>query len=118
MLSVLRRKAADSPWVGLLARKGQRGLLSLASPSPAERLSGLSKRRAFTYSGGTAPDSHRTSLLGPSWAPKAARTLSRVFAHTQPVQGHRDTESQRKIKILRVSVACKSCLAKREEQTG
>jgi hypothetical protein len=24
----------------------------------------------LTYSGGTAPDSHRTSLLCPSWAPK------------------------------------------------
>src|SRR6187200_2173029 len=95
MLSVLRRKAADSPWVGLLARKGQRGLLPVASPSPAARLSGLSKRRAFTHSGGTAPDSHRTSLLGPSWAPKAARTLSRVFAHTQlrratETQSHRE----------------------------
>jgi hypothetical protein len=26
----------------------------------------------LAYSGGTAPDSHRTSLLGPFWAPKAA----------------------------------------------
>src|ERR1700730_19121771 len=35
MLSVLRRKAAVSPWVGLLARRGQAVSLPAASPSPA-----------------------------------------------------------------------------------
>jgi hypothetical protein len=30
----------------------------------------LFKSSVLTYSGGTAPDSHRTSLLCPSWAPK------------------------------------------------
>ena len=58
MLSVLRRKSADAPWVGLLARRGK--LLPTASPSPVDRRpSGLSKRRTLTHSGGTAPDLHR-----------------------------------------------------------
>ena len=52
-------------------------LLPAASPSPARRLSGCSKQRAFAHSGGTAPDFHRTSLLGPKWAPRASGTVSR-----------------------------------------
>ena len=54
-----------------------------ASPSPADGPSGYSKRRAFTYSGGTAPDFHRTSLLCPSWAPKASEDAS-TPGHSAP----------------------------------
>ena len=79
-LSVARRKStAENPWVGLLARKVAnrcRADSRAASPSPAFGPSGYSKRRAFTHSGGTAPDLHRTSLLRPSWAPKAGRDAS------------------------------------------
>ena len=59
------------PWVGLLARKEQALGLQVASPSPELRTEWHSKRRAFTHSGGTAPDLHRTSPLCPLWAPKA-----------------------------------------------
>lgn len=38
-------------------------------PSQSFRLSGFLDRLA-DYSGGTAPEFHRTSLLGPQWAPK------------------------------------------------
>jgi hypothetical protein len=31
---------------------------------------------ALAYSGGTAPDLHRTSLLSPPWAPKASQVVS------------------------------------------
>src|SRR5205823_13540348 len=44
-------------------------------PGP-RRAEWCSKRRARTHSGGTAPDLHRTSLLCPSWAPKASKFLS------------------------------------------
>src|ERR1700747_317823 len=33
------------------------------------------RSRVLTHSGGTAPDSHRTSLLCPSWAPRQGRDL-------------------------------------------
>ena len=63
------QKGSRFTLAGLLARKGQHVCCrSLHLPQP-RRLSGRSKRRVFTYSGGTAPDLHRTSLLGPSWAP-------------------------------------------------
>jgi hypothetical protein len=54
-------------------------VLPVASPSPADTLSGCSKRRALTHSGGTAPDSHRSSLLCPSWAPEALTVISSAF---------------------------------------
>lgn len=47
-----------------------------ASPSPAAWPSGFSKQRAFTYSGGTAPDLHRTSLLCPNGHPSRGRMLA------------------------------------------
>ena len=74
-LSVVAESRPQNPWVGLLARKGESHFADslAASPSPADGPSGYSKRRAFTYSGGTAPDSHRTSLLCPSRAPKQDR---------------------------------------------
>ena len=49
--------------------------LPAASPSPANALSGF-RSRALTYSGGTAPDLHRTSLLCPPWAPEAFTVIS------------------------------------------
>ena len=49
-----------NPWVGLLTRK-ERVAKTTRGPLRLPRLSTewLSKRRAFTHSGGTAPDSHR-----------------------------------------------------------
>ena len=47
-----------------------------ASPSPVVAPSGSSKRRAFTHSGGTAPDLHRTSLLCPRGHPRQGGILS------------------------------------------
>ena len=47
-----------------------------ASPSPADGPSGYSKRRAFTHSGGTAPDLHRTSPLCPRGHPRQAGMLA------------------------------------------
>ena len=58
------------PWVGLLACGDSRVGCRVASPSPASRRVVI-EASALTYSGGTAPDLHRTSLLCPSWAPKA-----------------------------------------------
>jgi len=78
-LSVVAESRPQNPWVGLLAWKERIGHFAdsrAASPSPADGPSGYSKRRAFTYSGGTAPDFHRTSLLCPSWAPKASGDTS------------------------------------------
>lgn len=43
--------------------------LAPIQPSQSFRLSGFLDRLA-DYSGGTAPELHRTSLLGPQWAPK------------------------------------------------
>jgi hypothetical protein len=49
------------------------------------------KRRASTHSGGTAPDSYRTSLLCPCWAPKASRSCitNEVTSHKSQVTGHK-----------------------------
>ena len=58
-----------------------------ASPSPAAGPSGHSKRRAFTHSGGTAPDSHRTSLLCPRGHPRQDAILAQstlVHASRRP----------------------------------
>src|SRR5713101_4114512 len=55
-------------WVGLLARRC-RACSAAASPSPADGRV-VDRSSVLTHSGGTAPDSHRTSLLCPSWAPK------------------------------------------------
>src|SRR5215468_9327883 len=38
----------------------------------------LFEASVLTHSGGTAPDSHRTSLLCPSWAPRQGRELYHV----------------------------------------
>ena len=43
------------------------------------------KRRASTHSGGTAPDSYRTSLLCPWWAPKAEQELYHKPSHKSQV---------------------------------
>ena len=43
------------------------------------------KRRASTHSGGTAPDSYRTSLLCPWWAPKAEEELYHKPSHKSQV---------------------------------
>jgi hypothetical protein len=57
MLSVLRRKSAECA----LGRSPGSEVKNLAaSPSPVRRApSGLTKRRALSHSGGTAPDLHR-----------------------------------------------------------
>jgi hypothetical protein len=47
------------------------------------------KRRASTHSGGTAPDSYRTSLLCPWWAPKAEEELYHKPSHKSQVTGHK-----------------------------
>jgi hypothetical protein len=44
------------------------------------------KRRASTHSGGTAPDSDRTSLLCPWWAPKAEEELYHKPSHKSQVR--------------------------------
>jgi hypothetical protein len=67
-----------NPWVGLLARKVANALRIhrlLHLPRP-DRPSGYSKQRAFTYSGGTAPDFHRTSLLRPRGHPRPVQMLT------------------------------------------
>src|SRR5437868_1138557 len=75
-----------SRWVGLLAR----GVAAMVSCRPLHlpRLDAewSTKRRARTYSGGTAPDLHRTSLLCPSWAPK--RTTFVSFARGRGQEWH------------------------------
>src|SRR5262249_40817091 len=43
--------------------------LPAASPSPADGRV-VDRSGVLSHSGGTAPDSHRTSLLCPSWAPR------------------------------------------------
>src|SRR5260221_2452989 len=62
-----------NPWVGLLARKERitRGNSPAASPSPADRPSGSSKRRTFTHSGGAAPGFHPAFPLCPRCDPSA-----------------------------------------------
>src|SRR3954453_14579011 len=66
--SVVAESRPQNVWVGLLARRC-RACSAAALPSPAYRR-GVDRSSVLTYSGGTAPDSHRTSLLCPSWAPK------------------------------------------------
>jgi len=62
------------PRVGLLARGVKKEVFSrFTFPDPT--IEWLSKQHARTYSGGTAPDSHRTSLLCPLWAPQAFELL-------------------------------------------
>ena len=66
--SVVAESRPQNVWVGLLARRC-RACSAAASPSPADGRV-VDRSSALTHSGGTAPDSHRTSLLYPSWAPK------------------------------------------------
>src|SRR3982750_1793191 len=66
--SVVAESRPQNVWVGLLARRC-RACSAAASPSPADGRV-VERSSALTHSGGTAPDSHRTSLLCPSWAPK------------------------------------------------
>src|SRR5258708_5503083 len=56
-----------NPWVGLLARKVRIADVADSRPLHLPRLLAewCSRSDAFTHSGGTAPDSHRTSLLCP-----------------------------------------------------
>ena len=53
------------------------------------------KRRASTHSGGTAPDSCRTSLLCPCWAPKVGAGVtsrSQVTSHKSQSQVTTDND--------------------------
>src|SRR3569833_1388006 len=50
---------------GLLTWREDRVTAASASPSPSLRSSGLFEAVTLTYSGGTVPVLHRTSLLGP-----------------------------------------------------
>ena len=52
---------------------------------PGVQAEWLLKRRAWTHSGGTAPDSYRTSLLCPWWAPKAEEELYHKPSHKSQV---------------------------------
>ena len=70
-LSVVAESRPQNVWVGLLARRC-RACSAAASPSPAIRRV-VVRSSVLTHSGGTAPDSHRTSLLCPSRAPKLRR---------------------------------------------
>ena len=47
------------------------------------------KRRASTHSGGTAPDSYRTSLLCPCWAPKVEQKLYHKQSHKSQVTSYK-----------------------------
>ena len=69
----------QNAWAGLLARKVQsavaasrlwRTLLRITFPGTCRV---VFEAGDLAYSGGTAPDSHRTSLLGPWWAPEATQ---------------------------------------------
>src|SRR5207248_1042952 len=66
--SVVAESRPRNAWVGLLARRC-RACSAAASPSPAGGRV-VDRSSVLTHSGGTAPDSHRTSLLCPSRAPK------------------------------------------------
>ena len=74
-----RRKSTAEPLGRFPGSEGANRRLAdsrAASPSPAVRPSGYSKRRAFTHSGGTAPDLHRTSPLCPRGHPRQAGMLT------------------------------------------
>lgn len=60
-LSVVAESRPQNPWVGLLARKERIATCRFAAAFtfPGRRAEWLLKRRAFAYSGGTAPDLHR-----------------------------------------------------------
>src|ERR1051325_1211298 len=64
-----RRTFGSGSWLG-----GADRCLLTALPSPAAWPSGF-QSGVLSHSGGTAPDSHRTSLLCPSWAPKQENGL-------------------------------------------
>src|SRR3954453_19407997 len=66
--SVVAESRPQNVWVGLLARR-RRACSAAASLSPADGRV-VERSSALTYTGGTAPDSRRPSLLCPSWAPK------------------------------------------------
>src|SRR6185436_10523460 len=70
---------ASDVWVGLLARRCRPSGPAAASPSPAFDGRVVVRSGVLTHSGGTAPDSHRTSLLCPSWAPRQGRVLYHSF---------------------------------------
>src|ERR1043166_3569540 len=70
---------ASDVWVGLLARRCRPSGPAAASPSPAFDGRVVVRSGVLTHSGGTAPDSHRTSLLFPSRAPRQGRVLYHGF---------------------------------------
>src|SRR4051794_31802565 len=59
--SVVAESRPQNVWVGLLARRC-RACSAAASPSPADGRV-VERSSALTHSGGTAPDSHRTSVM-------------------------------------------------------
>src|SRR5258705_2981623 len=61
---------------------------------------GLTEATVPRYSGGTAPDSHRTSPLCPSWAPKAGSVL---FRHGAPSGSLKPTPRLGGISFTRLS---------------
>ena len=83
------------PWVGLLARKVRIATADsrVASPSPALDRVVISKRHAFTHSGGTAPDLHRTSLLCPRGHPRRMGILAQRCAENARASDEPDQQS-------------------------
>src|SRR5205085_5712871 len=82
-LSVVAESRPQNPWVGLLARKeriGCRMRFAGRSTFPDRKAEWLSKRHAFTHSGGTAPDLHRTSPLCPPGHPRQGGMLAHSSA--------------------------------------
>ena len=65
-----------SPWLRRCESQGTDS--QAASPSPADGPSGSSKRRAFTHSGGTAPDLHRLPRYAPRGHPRQVAMLAHL----------------------------------------
>ena len=100
MLSVLRRKSADAPWVGLLAWKGKKwsGEFSdfspVASPSPVERtewsIEATRPHSQWRNRAGLAPD----FPVMPDMGTKGKKTVTRDRS-TFPVPGSRSASGSR-----------------------
>ena len=86
----------SSPRIGLLAH-GFRRLTFIASPppSPTHALSGYDEGPLPTYSGGTAPVFHRTSLLCPVGHPRDHSAINSSLYRSQ--LGHVNLEIEESV---------------------
>ena len=83
-----QRNTIRSSRIGLLARRFRRlPLQRVPRPSPTRSSSGTHRGLLPTYSGGTAPDFHRTSLFRPYGHPRGNCRLTVNTSHglTSPV---------------------------------